>query len=91
MVDTRPTSSEKTILVGLERDGVTRWDVEDSLDELRLLAATAGAQVIDTFLGAVSAAETFSGAKGRPPGLRVPVVDAVGAARAWLIACTSNE
>lgn len=40
--------SEKTILVGLEHGGVNRWDVEDSLDELRQLAATAGANVIDT-------------------------------------------
>ncbi|MFZ4683572.1 MAG: GTPase HflX, partial [Terrimicrobiaceae bacterium] len=38
------------ILVGLEHDGVTRWDVEDSLDELRQLAATAGAQVVDTIV-----------------------------------------
>ncbi len=49
MVSTTPaTTTEKTILIGLERDGVTRWDVEDSLRELRQLAATAGAQVIDT-------------------------------------------
>ncbi|MFZ4598305.1 MAG: GTPase HflX [Terrimicrobiaceae bacterium] len=40
--------SEKTILVGLEHDGVSRWDVEDSLDELRQLAFTAGANVVDT-------------------------------------------
>src|SRR4029077_14667514 len=39
---------EKAILVGLERDGVSRWDVEDSLSELRQLAATAGAEVVDT-------------------------------------------
>ena len=43
-----PLAPEKTILVGLEREGVSRWDVEDSLDELRQLAATAGADVIDT-------------------------------------------
>lgn len=49
MVSTTPaTTTEKTILIGLERDGVTRWDVEDSLRELQQLAATAGAQVIDT-------------------------------------------
>lgn len=40
--------SEKAILVGLEREGVTRWDVEDSMSELRQLAASAGAQVVDT-------------------------------------------
>jgi GTP-binding protein HflX len=43
-----PGVSEKTILVGLEHDGVNRWDVEDSLEELGRLAATAGAQVVDT-------------------------------------------
>lgn len=43
-----PRASQKTILIGLEHDGVNRWDVEDSLDELRLLAATAGANVVDT-------------------------------------------
>lgn len=43
-----PSATEKTVLVGLERDGVSRWDLEDSLAELRELAATAGAQVVDT-------------------------------------------
>jgi GTPase len=41
---------ERTILVGLERDGVSRWDVEDSLTELRQLAVTAGAQVVETIV-----------------------------------------
>jgi len=39
---------ERAILIGLERDGVTRWDLEDSLKELRQLALTAGAEVMDT-------------------------------------------
>jgi GTP-binding protein HflX len=43
-----PSATEKTILVGLEHEGVTRWDLEDSLSELRELAATAGATVVDT-------------------------------------------
>jgi GTP-binding protein HflX len=43
-----PRATEKTILVGLEHDGVTKWDLEDSLNELRELAATAGATVVDT-------------------------------------------
>lgn len=43
-----PSSRETAILVGLEHEGVTRWDVEDSLRELRQLAATAGAEVVDT-------------------------------------------
>jgi GTP-binding protein HflX len=40
--------TEKAILVGLEQQGVSRWDLEDSLSELQQLAATAGAQVVDT-------------------------------------------
>ncbi len=48
MRETTSRANEKTILVGLEHDGVTRWDVEDSLSELRQLAATAGALVIGT-------------------------------------------
>jgi len=47
MTETTPAAQENTILVGLEHDGVTRWDVEDSLSELRQLAATAGAHVVD--------------------------------------------
>jgi GTP-binding protein HflX len=42
-----PSATEKTILVGLEHDGVSRWDLEESLAELRELAATAGAAVVD--------------------------------------------
>jgi GTP-binding protein HflX len=41
-----PQASERTLLVGLEHGGVSRWDVEDSLGELRQLAATAGAEVV---------------------------------------------
>jgi GTP-binding protein HflX len=43
-----PTATEKTVLVGLERAGVSKWDLEESLGELRELAATAGANVVDT-------------------------------------------
>jgi GTP-binding protein HflX len=43
-----PSATEKTVLVGLEHDGVTKWDLEESLKELRELAATAGATVVDT-------------------------------------------
>jgi GTPase len=41
---------EVAILVGLETEGVSRWDVDDSLAELGLLAATAGARVVDTIV-----------------------------------------
>lgn len=43
-----PSATEKTVLVGLEHDGVSKWDLEESLAELRELAATAGASVVDT-------------------------------------------
>ncbi len=43
-----PTATEKTVLVGLEHDRVSKWDLEESLNELRELAATAGATVVDT-------------------------------------------
>lgn len=45
-----PFPQEKTILVGLEHSGACRWDVEESLDELRQLASSAGAQVVDTIV-----------------------------------------
>lgn len=38
------------VLVGLERDGITRWDIEESLDELGLLAESAGARVVETVI-----------------------------------------
>ncbi len=44
----RPSTAEACVLVGLERDGVSRWDLQESLDELGELAATAGATVVDT-------------------------------------------
>ena len=45
-----PPSIERAILVGLEQHGTSRWDLEDSLSELRLLASTAGAEVVDTVI-----------------------------------------
>ncbi|MDQ6654381.1 MAG: GTPase HflX [Verrucomicrobiota bacterium] len=39
---------ERAVLVGLEQDGVSKWDLRDSLDELRELAHSAGAQVVET-------------------------------------------
>ena len=41
-------AAERVILVGLEHEGVSRWDLADSLDELRQLADTAGARVVET-------------------------------------------
>jgi len=48
MIETRaPARSrpEKALLVGLEREGVSKWDLRESLDELAELAESAGAQV----------------------------------------------
>ena len=39
---------ERALLIGLEQEGVTKWDLRDSMDELRELANSAGAQVVNT-------------------------------------------
>ncbi len=39
---------ERALLVGLEQEGVSKWDLADSLEELRELASSAGAQVVST-------------------------------------------
>jgi GTP-binding protein HflX len=39
---------EKAILVGLERDGVDKWELKESLEELAELACSAGAEVVGT-------------------------------------------
>ncbi len=49
MIETRPHKThERAILIGLEKEGVSKWDLQDSLDELRELANSAGAEVVDT-------------------------------------------
>src|SRR5213595_2304079 len=49
MVETRPQKTqERALLIGLEKEGVSKWDLQDSLAELRELANSAGAEVIDT-------------------------------------------
>lgn len=47
MHDTQMALEERAMLVGLERPGHDRWAVQDSLDELRELAESAGAAVVD--------------------------------------------
>jgi GTP-binding protein HflX len=47
MHNTQEGLPEKALLVGLERPGNDRWAVQDSLDELRELVESAGAEVID--------------------------------------------
>ena len=46
MFETRTQQKEKALLIGLERNGVNKWDLKDSMDELAELASTAGAQVV---------------------------------------------
>ncbi|MDQ6860164.1 MAG: GTPase HflX [Verrucomicrobiota bacterium] len=49
MIETQPKQrQERALLVGLEKDGTNKWDLADSLDELRELASSAGAEVVDT-------------------------------------------
>src|SRR5256886_13991675 len=49
MIETRPKKThERAILIGLEKQGVSKWDLRDSLEELAELASSAGAEVVDT-------------------------------------------
>jgi GTP-binding protein HflX len=49
MIETRPKrAQERALLIGLEKEGVSKWDLQDSLEELRELANSAGAKVVDT-------------------------------------------
>jgi GTPase len=49
MIETRPKKNhERAVLIGLEKQGVSKWDLRDSLEELRELANSAGAEVVGT-------------------------------------------
>jgi len=49
MIEIRPKRThERAILIGLEKDGVSKWDLRDSLEELAELANSAGAEVVET-------------------------------------------
>jgi len=49
MIETRPKRThERALLIGLEQQGVSKWDLRDSLEELAELANSAGAEVVDT-------------------------------------------
>src|SRR5207302_4813568 len=49
MIETTPRKQrERALLIGLEQDGVSKWDLRDSMEELRELASSAGAEVVDT-------------------------------------------
>jgi GTP-binding protein HflX len=49
MILTQPQrKQERALLIGLEKQGVSKWDLRDSLDELAELANSAGAHVVNT-------------------------------------------
>jgi GTP-binding protein HflX len=49
MIEVRPKRiQERALLIGLEKEGVSKWDLRDSMDELRELANSAGAEVVNT-------------------------------------------
>jgi GTPase len=49
MIEIRPQKTqERALLIGLEKEGVSKWDLRDSLEELAELANSAGAEVVDT-------------------------------------------
>src|SRR5438094_6105045 len=49
MIETRPQKThERALLIGLEKEGVSKWDLRDSMEELAELANSAGAEVVDT-------------------------------------------
>ena len=49
MIEVQSTKrQERALLVGLEQEGVSKWDLADSMEELRELASSAGAHVVDT-------------------------------------------
>jgi GTPase len=49
MIETTPAKKqERALLIGLEQEGVSKWDLRDSMEELRELASSAGAEVVDT-------------------------------------------
>ena len=39
---------ERAVIVGLEKEGISKWDLRDSMDELRELVSSAGAEVVST-------------------------------------------
>jgi GTP-binding protein HflX len=49
MIETTPRKKqERALLIGLEQEGVSKWDLLDSMEELRELASSAGAEVVNT-------------------------------------------
>ena len=50
MITIKEIETERAIIVGIVRPGQSRWQVNDYLDELELLAETAGAEVLERVL-----------------------------------------
>ena len=49
MVEVSPhKKQERALLIGLEQEGVSKWDLRDSMEELAELANSAGAEVVNT-------------------------------------------
>ena len=77
MIETRPQKiQERALLIGLEKEGVSKWDLRDSMDELRELASSAGAEVVDTITQKLSkpTAPYYIG-KGKAEGLKSSIQD----------------
>ena len=77
MIETRPQKiQERALLIGLEKEGVSKWDLRDSMDELRELASSAGAKVVDTITQKLSkpTAPYYIG-KGKAEGLKGSIED----------------
>ncbi len=77
MIETRPQKiQERALLIGLEKQGVSKWDLRDSMDELRELASSAGAEVVDTITQKLQkpTAPYYIG-KGKAEGLKTSIQD----------------
>src|SRR5215212_6006648 len=49
MIEVSPKKKqERALLIGLEQEGVSKWNLRDSMDELKELASSAGAEVVNT-------------------------------------------
>lgn len=46
MFETRSARTEKALLIGLEHEGMDKWDLKESMEELAQLAHSAGAEVV---------------------------------------------
>ena len=77
MIEVRPKKThERAILIGLEKEGVSKWDLRDSMEELRELANSAGAEVVSTVTQKLQkpTAPYYIG-KGKAEGLKSSIQD----------------